>query len=128
MVWQLVGFLRRLPRTQPTASTIITGIGGIVWIIAGIAMSAHATGYGEQGNAVFGALCILLGLASIALALFAAIDTQGFKNWVRPDGSYWHAVARWMGPVSLIVSIIWLVVGWWIATFFLKMVAETMSH
>jgi hypothetical protein len=117
MATQLIGFLWKLPKAHPTAATVITGIGGVIWLIAGIVTAVTpASAYSAQNNVGGAAIFMLLGLVSLGLAVYAAVDTQGFQNWARPNGSYGHAVVRWMGPVMLILSILWLIVGLYIAS------------
>src|SRR5438132_4660796 len=105
MAWRLAGFFWRMPRVHPTASTVITGILGIVLGIEGIALAATTTSTG-QSNVAGGIVVCILGLLAAGLAAYATYDTQYFKGWTRPDGSYGHALVRWAGPIFLIVALI----------------------
>ena len=113
MAWRMAGFFWRMPRLHPTASTVITGILGIVLFIEGIAFAVTPTTTG-QSNVFGGIVFCLVGLVATGLAGYATYDTQYFKNWLRPDGSYGHALVRWAGPVFLIVALIEFVVCLWI--------------
>ncbi len=113
MAMRMAGFFWRMPRLHPTASTVITGILGIVLFIEGIALSVTTTSTG-QSNVVGGVLVCLLGLVAAGLAGYATYETQYFKNWTRADGSYGHPLVRWAGPIFLIVALIEFVVALWI--------------
>jgi hypothetical protein len=113
MAWRLAGFFWRMPKLHPTASTIITGIVGIAIIIQGIALAATVS-YTGQSNVAGGIVVCLLGLAAVGLAAYAMIDTQRFQIWMRPDGSYGHALVRYAGPILLIVALIEVIVVLWI--------------
>jgi hypothetical protein len=113
MAWRLVGYFWRMPKMHPTASTVITGILGVVLFIEGIVLAASPT-YSGQSNIAGGILICILGLAAVGLAGYATYDTQYFKSWTRQDGSYGHALVRYAGPVLLIAALVETIVILWI--------------
>ena len=119
MAWRLMGFFWRMPRAHPTASTVISGIVGIILFIEGIAVASTRT-YTGQSNVAGGIIVCILALAVVALAAYAAFDTQYFQNWTRPDGSYGHKLIRYSGPIFLIAALIELILVLWIMSFVLE--------
>lgn len=113
MAMRMAGFFWRMPRLHPTASTVITGILGLVLFIEGIGLSVTTTSTG-QSNVAGGVIVCILGLVAAGWAGYAAYETQYFKNWARADGSYKHPLVRWAGPIFLIVALIEFVVALWI--------------
>lgn len=113
MIMRMAGFFWRMPRLHPTASTVISGILGIVLFIEGIVLAATPTSTG-QSSIAGGILVCLIGLTAVGLAAFAAYDTHYFQSWMRPDGSYGHALIRWAGPIFLIVALIEFILALWI--------------
>ena len=108
---------------HPTASTVVTGILGVVVFFEGIVLAVTTTSTG-QSNVVGGILVCILGLIATGLAAYATYNTQYFKNWTRPNGSYGHALVRWAGPIFLIAALIEFVIALWI----LGAVLEGMSR
>lgn len=119
MALRLARFFWRMPKAHPTASTVITGILGVVMFIEGIVLASTTTSTG-QSNVAGGIIVCVLGLVALGLAAYATYDTQYFKGWTRLDGSYGHAIVRWAGPVLLIVALIEIIVVLWIMSFVLE--------
>lgn len=113
MAWRLVGFFWRMPKSHPTASTVLTGILGVALFIQGIVL-ATSISYSGQSNVAGGVFVCLLGLVAIGLVAYATYDTQRFQSWVRPDGSYGHSLVRYAGPILLIVALVETIVVLWI--------------
>ncbi len=113
MAWRLVGYFWRMPKVHPSASTVISGILGVALFIEGIALAATRT-YTGQSNVAGGILVCILGLVAVGLVAYATYDTQYFRSWTRPDGSYGHALVRYAGPILLILALVETIVLLWI--------------
>lgn len=119
MTVSLMRFFWRMPKAHPTAATVTSGILGAVLFIEGIVLSSTTTSTG-QTNVAAGILVCIFGLLTMGLAAYAAYDTQYFKSWTRPDGSYRHALVRWAGPLFLIVALVELILVFWIMSYALE--------
>jgi len=51
---------------------------------------------------------ILIGLPLLGLVTFAGYQTHFFQNWVKPNGGLAHPVVRWLGPIALILMVIFM--------------------
>jgi hypothetical protein len=98
----LVRPLSHMPNSLPTVSAIFTGILALGLLLQGIGYAASPTG--SPGG---GIVLALLGVGLFGWVIYAAYSTDWFHNWLSPtSGTLRHPVVRWLGPVSLIVSIV----------------------
>ncbi len=86
-------WLRRLPTNSPTGSTITSMVVSVIFILSFIIglIERSTINYATPDQAqsastsvtIFGVLAFL-GITVLALSIYAAINTQGFKVW-KPD-------------------------------------------
>jgi amino acid transporter len=119
MAMKMAGLFWRMPRRYPTASTIITGILGIVLFIEGIVLATTPSTTG-QSNVPGGIIVCVISLIAVGLAAYAAYETQYFHNWKRSDGSYGHVLARCMGPLLLTLALIEVIIILWVISMILS--------
>lgn len=106
-------WLRRLPTNHPTGSTVSSLIISVILILSFIVglISRATVNYATPDQAqsastaitIFGVLAFL-GVIVLALSIYAAVDTQGFKVWKpNSEGQLPHPIPRWSGPIFLII-------------------------
>lgn len=86
-----------IPQKYPGAASIITGIGALALIIAGLANLSQLWGL------------IIPGLALMAFVVYAGVETKGFRAW--PPNDPGHPIARYVGPLMIAAAFFFSVIG-----------------
>ena len=102
----MVRALFRLPNKYPSAATILTGLVSVAFIVVGI---SHF-----QTEWAF----ILVGAFLSIFVAYTIYETRGLRVWASVGGT--SALARWVGPLVLIIAILWLVITLEIAFFLIR--------
>lgn len=97
MHWMDVAWSWR--NTRPTASCVVTGLWGLVGLLAGIVSLT-------SNSIASGVFLSLIGAGLLGLVIYAGYDTHGFQEWKHTvKGTKYvvegHSLARSIGPLTL---------------------------
>lgn len=130
-------WLRRLPTNHPTGSAVSSMVISVMFIIIFIVglIARSTVNYATPDQAqsastsvtVLGVLAFLSAVV-LALAIYAAVDTQGFKIWkTDSEGRLPHPIPRWAGPIFLIILVFEFIILFYFIAAMLGGVAESVS-
>lgn len=95
MHWMDVAWSWRI--TQPTASCVVTGLWGVVGLLAGIVVAI-------SNSIGAGILLILIGAVLLGLVIYAGYDTDWFQDKEKLVKG--HRLARGIGPLSVSTTVL----------------------
>ncbi len=107
--------IRRMPDDHPAVSSVLTGIWGLIGMIAGIL--AATANYGQ--SAAGGIFLSLIGITLIGFACYTGYATDRFRVWhytrkgTRSVVSG-HGFTRWAGPIILVLAFLELLFMLWL--------------
>lgn len=107
--------IRRMPDDHPAVSSVLTGIWGLIGMIAGI-----ITATANSGQSVAGGIFLsLIGIILISFACYTGYATDRFRVWhytrkgTRSVVSG-HGFTRWAGPIILVLAFLELLFMLWL--------------